>query len=149
MTAKAPSKKVAPPAKKAAAKPAAKAAAKPAAAPKAPAKTAAKTAAKPAAAKAAPAVDKIGLKELAASVSESLPAVSPATVRRVVEEVFGQMSAAVGQGVVVNIKDFGKLALVHRDARVGRNPATGEPVQIAAKSALKFTFAKALKDAVA
>ncbi|HWQ99884.1 MAG TPA: HU family DNA-binding protein [Candidatus Methylomirabilis sp.] len=43
---------------------------------------------------------------------------------------------------------FGKLVKVHRPARMGRNPATGESIQIKAKTVVKFRVAKAAKDAV-
>jgi DNA-binding protein HU-beta len=43
---------------------------------------------------------------------------------------------------------FGKLVVVQRKARIGRNPATGEPIKIPAKRALKFRVSKAAKDAV-
>jgi len=43
---------------------------------------------------------------------------------------------------------FGKLVKVHRLARMGRNPATGEQIQIKAKTVVKFRVAKAAKDAV-
>ena len=43
---------------------------------------------------------------------------------------------------------FGKLVKAHRKARKGRNPATGEEIQIAAKTVVKFRLAKAAKDAV-
>ncbi len=43
---------------------------------------------------------------------------------------------------------LGKLVLVHRKARVGRNPATGETIQIKAKKVVKFRVAKAAKDAI-
>ena len=43
---------------------------------------------------------------------------------------------------------FGKLVKVHRAARVGRNPATGQEIKIAAKTVVKFRVAKAAKDAV-
>jgi DNA-binding protein HU-beta len=43
---------------------------------------------------------------------------------------------------------LGKLVVVKRKARMGRNPATGEKIRIAAKKALKFRVAKAAKDAV-
>jgi DNA-binding protein HU-beta len=43
---------------------------------------------------------------------------------------------------------LGKLKLVQRAARTGRNPATGEAIKIPAKKVLKFTIAKAAKDAV-
>ncbi len=46
------------------------------------------------------------------------------------------------------IPGLGKLAKVERPARSGRNPATGETIQIPAKTVLKFRIAKAAKDAV-
>ncbi len=46
------------------------------------------------------------------------------------------------------IPGIGKLIKVRRKARMGRNPATGEQIKIAAKTVLKFRIAKAAKDAV-
>ncbi len=46
------------------------------------------------------------------------------------------------------IPGLGKLVKVDRAARMGRNPATGETIQIPAKTVLKFRIAKAAKDAV-
>lgn len=46
------------------------------------------------------------------------------------------------------IPGLGKLVLVDRAARVGRNPATGATIQIAAKRVVKFRIAKAAKDAI-
>ena len=43
---------------------------------------------------------------------------------------------------------IGKLVLVNRKARTGRNPATGETIQIPAKKVVKFRVAKAAKDAI-
>ncbi|MSS99476.1 MAG: HU family DNA-binding protein [Opitutales bacterium] len=43
---------------------------------------------------------------------------------------------------------LGKLVLVQRKARLGRNPATGETIQIKAKKVVKFRVAKAAKDAI-
>ena len=43
---------------------------------------------------------------------------------------------------------LGKFVLVKRNARIGRNPATGEQIKIPAKTVLKFRVAKAAKDAV-
>ncbi len=42
----------------------------------------------------------------------------------------------------------GKLVLVQRKARMGRNPATGEAIKIPAKKVVKFRVAKAAKDAI-
>ena len=46
------------------------------------------------------------------------------------------------------IPGLGKLVLVNRKARIGRNPATGETIQIKAKRVVKFRVAKAAKDAI-
>jgi DNA-binding protein HU-beta len=46
------------------------------------------------------------------------------------------------------IPGIGKLVLVHRKARMGRNPKTGESIQIPAKTVVKFRVAKACKEAV-
>ena len=46
------------------------------------------------------------------------------------------------------IPGIGKLVIVNRKARKGRNPATGEEIDIPAKRVLKFRIAKAAKDAV-
>jgi DNA-binding protein HU-beta len=46
------------------------------------------------------------------------------------------------------IPGLGKLVLVDRKARIGRNPATGEQIQIPAKRVVKFRIAKAAKDSI-
>ena len=46
------------------------------------------------------------------------------------------------------IPGVGKLVKVHRKARQGRNPATGETIQIPAKTVVKFRVAKACKEAI-
>lgn len=51
-------------------------------------------------------------------------------------------------GGEVPLKGLGKFKVQHRKARVGRNPLTGQEIQIAAKTVAKFTMAKQLKDLV-
>jgi len=46
------------------------------------------------------------------------------------------------------IPGLGKLVIVRRKARMGRNPATGEAIKISARKALKFRISKAAKDAI-
>ena len=46
------------------------------------------------------------------------------------------------------IPGLGKLVLVQRKARIGRNPATGETIKIPAKKVVKFRIAKAAKEAI-
>ncbi len=68
-----------------------------------------------------------------------------------------QATAAVEALVVMAYKNaknsftlpgLGKLVLVNRKARMGRNPATGEVIKIKAKRVVKFRVAKACKDAI-
>lgn len=47
-----------------------------------------------------------------------------------------------------SIPGLGKLVKKHRAARTGRNPATGESIQIPAKTVVKFRVAKAAKDSI-
>ena len=53
-------------------------------------------------------------------------------------------SKALGEGDDITLPGIGKLSVSERAARTGRNPRTGEPVDIPAKSAVKFKAAKAL-----
>ena len=52
------------------------------------------------------------------------------------------------KGGVFVIPGIGRLVRVERKARTGRNPATGQPIQIPAKKVVKFRVAKAVKDAI-
>jgi DNA-binding protein HU-beta len=54
----------------------------------------------------------------------------------------------IKKGGEVPLKGLGKFKVQRRKARMGRNPATGEAIKIPAKTVVKFTVAKALKDLV-
>jgi DNA-binding protein HU-beta len=58
------------------------------------------------------------------------------------------LSETKKKGVFV-LPGLGRLKKVQRKARVGRNPQTGEPIKIKAKTVAKFYLAKAVKDAIA
>jgi DNA-binding protein HU-beta len=58
-------------------------------------------------------------------------------------------AVALSGGHEVTLLGIGKLKPVSKAARTGRNPKTGEPLKIAARTAVKFVAAKVLKDAVA
>ena len=72
--------------------------------------------------------------------------------RAVVKEVFEELASLAGSEVKKNgefvLPGFGKIVLAKRNARVGRNPATGESINIPAKTTLKFRIGKAMKDSV-
>jgi DNA-binding protein HU-beta len=58
------------------------------------------------------------------------------------------VTAVVSKGEAVSISGFAKFAKVERAARMGRNPATGEPIRIKASKKARITPMKAFKDSV-
>ena len=68
------------------------------------------------------------------------------------KEFFGALSALAASEVKKNgeltLPGFGKLVKATRKAREGRNPATGKPIKIPAKTTVKFRLGKSMKDAV-
>ena len=66
-------------------------------------------------------------------------------VQQVVEEMVALAYTEAKNGFT--IPGLGKFVLRDRKARMGRNPQTGEPIHIPAKTVLKFRIAKAAKDA--
>lgn len=65
------------------------------------------------------------------------------------DDVFGVLTDAIISGEEVAIPGLGRVKIVERAARVANNPHTGEKVEVPAKKAPKFQFAKNVKDAVA
>ena len=66
----------------------------------------------------------------------------------VVDAIFDEITSALRSGDEVKIAGFGSFSVAKRAARAGRNPRTGETIQIAASQQPKFKAGKALKDAV-
>ncbi|MBE9529440.1 MAG: HU family DNA-binding protein [Proteobacteria bacterium] len=64
------------------------------------------------------------------------------------KSVTGAISSALAGGEDVALVGFGTFSVSERAARAGRNPRTGETIQIAASKGVKFKAGKALKDAV-
>lgn len=71
-----------------------------------------------------------------------------AAAQRAVEAVFDVIMKTLARGEEVAISGFGVFAVAKRKARQGRNPKTGETIQIAAAIKPKFRAGKALKEAV-
>lgn len=63
--------------------------------------------------------------------------------------IFNTVAEQLKKGESVNIIGFGSWEVVHRAARVARNPQTGEAIKLAAHNVAKFIPGKSLKDAVA
>lgn len=74
--------------------------------------------------------------------------VSRARAAAGVDSIFGAITAALKDGVRVQITGFGTFDVRDRPARMGRNPRTGEAVSIAASRAPTFKASKSLKDTV-
>ena len=68
---------------------------------------------------------------------------------RAVDMVFDAIVRNISKGDDVMINDFGKFKKVDRPARKGRNPFTGETIQIKASKKVRFLPAKALKEIIA
>lgn len=83
--------------------------------------------------------------DLADTVASSA-SLSKAEARKVIDAVFAAIADAAARGDEVSLNGFGKFKVKDSPAREGRNPATGEPMQIAASRKLGFTPAKAIKD---
>ncbi len=68
--------------------------------------------------------------------------------QKVVDAVFDTIVKTMGRGEEVAITGFGTFRVAKRAARMGRNPKTGESIQIKASTKPKFRAGKVLKEAV-
>jgi DNA-binding protein HU-beta len=91
----------------------------------------------------------MNINDLAQSVSEQDDALTKTQAKVLVEAVFAAVRDAALKGEEISVPGFGKFKVQDKPARTGRNPRTGEAVQIAATRKLAFQPAKALKDALA
>jgi DNA-binding protein HU-beta len=73
---------------------------------------------------------------------------SKADAGRAVDAVVDAIAKSLKRGQQVAVVGFGTFSVKHRNARQGRNPRTGETIQIAASNVPGFKAGKALRDAV-
>ncbi|MCK4839863.1 MAG: HU family DNA-binding protein [Desulfobulbaceae bacterium] len=85
--------------------------------------------------------------ELIDAVAESAD-LSKASASRAVDAFVAAVTGALQKGDQVAMVGFGTFSVKARAARTGRNPRTGEPIQIKASNNPGFKAGKALKDAV-
>ena len=71
-----------------------------------------------------------------------------ADATRAIDATFATITGALAKGDKVPLAGLGTFAVSKREARSGRNPRTGEPVKIAARNAVTFKAASALKESV-
>ena len=98
-------------------------------------------------AKKAPSPVTVTLKHLAADIADSQD-LSKKRAEAVLTEMVELITKHLKKGERVKIAGLGILQVRKRAARMGRNPATGEPIKIPAKTVVKARIAKPLKDSV-
>ena len=72
---------------------------------------------------------------------------SKADAGRAIDATTSAVAGELSGGGSVSLVGFGTFSVSHRAARMGRNPATGESIQISASNVPKFKAGKALKEA--
>ena len=84
--------------------------------------------------------------ELIQRIAELNPHLYHRDVERIVTTIFEEISEALATGDRVELRGFGAFSVKQRDARVGRNPRTGDAVQVAEKHIPFFKTVKLLRE---
>ena len=84
--------------------------------------------------------------ELIAYLAEENPHLYQRDVERIVTTIFDGIASALAEGDRVELRGFGVFSVKQRYARVGRNPRTGEAVNVAAKRVPYFKTGKQLRE---
>lgn len=84
--------------------------------------------------------------ELVEKIAEANPHLYQRDVEKIVSTVFSEIIDALSRGDRVELRGFGAFSVKKRDARVGRNPRTGEAVEVAEKHVPFFKTGKLLRE---
>ena len=84
--------------------------------------------------------------ELIQIIADQNPHLFQRDVERIVNTVFDEITNAMANGDRVELRGFGEFSVKKRDARVGRNPRTGESVSVSEKHVPFFKTGKLLRD---
>ncbi|MDA0654788.1 MAG: integration host factor subunit beta [Proteobacteria bacterium] len=84
--------------------------------------------------------------QLIQRIAELNPHLYQRDVERIVSTIFEEISTALAGGNRVELRGFGAFSVKHRDARMGRNPRTGDTVQVAKKAVPFFKTGKKLRE---
>ncbi len=84
--------------------------------------------------------------ELIQIIADENPHLYQRDVERIVNTVFNEITEALAKGDRVELRGFGAFSVKLRDARMGRNPRTGEAVQVESKAVPFFKTGKLLRD---
>jgi len=86
--------------------------------------------------------------ELIARIAQKNPHLYQRDVERIVSTIFEEIAGALARGDRVELRGFGAFSVKHREARVGRNPRTGESVDVAEKTVPFFKTGKQLRERI-
>ncbi len=89
-----------------------------------------------------------GKADIVDAVADAVEGLTKKQATEAFDAVFEAISGSLVDGDRVGIPGFGSFSISHRAARTGINPATRQPIQIAASNGVKFKPGKELKDAV-
>ena len=84
--------------------------------------------------------------ELIQIIADENPHLYQRDVERIVNTVFSEITEALAKGDRVELRGFGAFSVKLRDARMGRNPRTGETVKVESKAVPFFKTGKLLRD---
>ncbi|MGR3485964.1 MAG: integration host factor subunit beta [Paracoccaceae bacterium] len=84
--------------------------------------------------------------ELIQIIADENPHLFQRDVERIVATVFDQITDSMARGARVELRGFGAFSVKRRDARMGRNPRTGEAVEVHEKHVPFFKAGKGLRD---
>ncbi|MEM6309638.1 MAG: integration host factor subunit beta [Pseudomonadota bacterium] len=84
--------------------------------------------------------------ELIQKIADENPHLFQRDVERIVNTIFDEVTDAMARGDRVELRGFGAFSVKRRDARVGRNPRTGESVSVDEKHVPFFKTGKLLRD---
>ena len=84
--------------------------------------------------------------ELIQKIADENPHLGPRDVEKVVATIFEEIISALSRGDRVELRGFGAFSVKQRDGRMGRNPRTGEAVEVDAKAVPFFKTGKLLRD---
>ncbi|MBS1303199.1 integration host factor subunit beta [Loktanella sp. SALINAS62] len=84
--------------------------------------------------------------ELIQKIADDNPHLYQRDVERIVSTIFDQITDALVRGERVELRGFGAFSVKKRDGRIGRNPRTGESVEVEEKHVPFFKTGKLLRD---
>ncbi|WCL54748.1 MULTISPECIES: integration host factor subunit beta [Kordiimonadales] len=84
--------------------------------------------------------------ELIAKIAEANPHLYHRDVERIVSTIFDEITSALARGDRVELRGFGAFSVKERPARTGRNPRTGDQVDVAEKRVPYFKTGKDLRE---